>query len=66
MPHEYIKKIKEMFNESAALTAGEKKYFNENLNKWIEEDQSLNLLISKFSEISLNIKPLLKQKGMLA
>lgn len=66
MAHEYIKKIKETFNESPALTAGEKRYFNENLNKWIEEDQSLNLLISKFSEISLDIKPLLKQKGILA
>lgn len=66
MAHESIQKITEMFNESSALTAGEKQYFNENRNKWFEEDKSLNLLISKFSEISLNIRPLLKEKGILA
>jgi len=66
MRHEYMQKIQKIFNESPILTAGEKQYFNENLNKWIEEGQTLNLLISKFSEISLDIRPLLKDKGILA
>jgi hypothetical protein len=66
MGHEDISKIEKIFNESSVLTAGEKEFFNENLNKWIEEEPTLSLLISKFSEISLDIRPLLKQKGILA
>jgi len=58
--------IREALIDSVALTSGEKKYCNENLNKWIEEDKTLNLLISKFSEISLDVRPLLRKKGLLA
>ncbi|CAA6808842.1 MAG: Unknown protein [uncultured Sulfurovum sp.] len=47
------------------FTSGEKQYFSANLSEWISEDKSLNHLISKFSEISLDIKPFLKQNGLL-
>lgn len=47
------------------FTSGEKQYLRENLSEWISEDKSLNNLISKFSEISLDVKPFLKQNGLL-
>lgn len=47
------------------FTSGEKKYFSANLAEWISKDKSLNYLISKFSEISLDIRPFLKQNGLL-
>ena len=47
------------------LTSGEKKYCNDNLVDWVAEDKTLNLLISKFSELSLDVRPFLKQNGLL-
>jgi hypothetical protein len=58
--------IQNALNQYSGFTAGEKKYFNDKLVDWIAEDKSLNLLISKFSEKSLNIKPFLRNLGLIA
>jgi len=58
--------IKNALNSYSGLTSGEKKYFNDNLVDWITEDKSLKLLITKFSEKSLNIKPFLQETGVIA
>ncbi|CAA6820321.1 MAG: Unknown protein [uncultured Sulfurovum sp.] len=47
------------------FTSGEKKYFSANLSEWVSEDKNLDLLISKSSEISLDVRPFLKQNGLL-
>ncbi|HHD82439.1 MAG TPA: hypothetical protein ENK94_04525 [Campylobacterales bacterium] len=61
-----VNAIREVLVKSVALTSGEKRYCTQNLSKWVEEDKTLNLLISKSSEISLDLRPLLKSKGLLA
>jgi len=60
-----IDRIKNALAKYTGLTSGEKKYCNENLVDWVSQDKSLNLLISKLSEKSLNIKPLLKEVGIV-
>ena len=57
--------IQNTLSEYDGLTSGEKKYCSDNLVEWVSEDKSLNLLISKFSEISLDLKPFLQQNGLL-
>ena len=57
--------IQSVLNGYVGLTSGEKAYCNENLNSWVSEDKTLKLLISKLSEISLDVRPLLKQNGLL-
>ncbi len=57
--------IQNALNSYEGLTSGEKKYCNEHLVEWVSEDKSLNLLVSKFSEISLDVKPFLKENGLL-
>jgi len=57
--------IQTLLNRYVGLTSGEKKYCNENLKSWISQDKTLKLLIAKLSEISLDVRPLLKQNGLL-
>jgi len=58
--------IKNALKSYRGLTSGEKKYCNDNLVDWVSQDKSLNLLISKLSEKSLNIKPFLQETGLIA
>jgi len=58
--------IQNALNSYTGLTSGEKKYCNDNLVDWVSQDKSLNLLISKLSEKSLNIKPFLQETGLIA
>ncbi|CAA6827151.1 MAG: Unknown protein [uncultured Sulfurovum sp.] len=57
--------IQNALNEYTGLTSSEKKYCNDNLVDWVSQDKTLNLLISKLSEISLDVRPFLKQNGLL-
>lgn len=57
--------IKTLLNGYVGLTSGEKKYCNENLKSWISQDKTLKLLIAKLSEISLDVRPLFRQNGLL-
>lgn len=57
--------IQTLLNGYVGLTSGEKKYCNENLKSWISQDKTLKLLIAKLSEISLDVRPLFRQNGLL-
>ena len=57
--------IQNALNGYKGFTRSEKQYCSDNLVEWVSEDKSLDLLISKFSEISLDAKPFLKQTGLL-
>ncbi|HIP50589.1 MAG TPA: hypothetical protein EYG94_00760 [Campylobacterales bacterium] len=61
-----INVIQNALNGYAGFTRSEKQYCSDNLATWISEDKSLDLLISKLSEISLDAKPFLKENGLLA
>jgi hypothetical protein len=58
--------IQNALNGYIGFTRSEKQYCSDNLVAWVSEDKSLDLLISKFSEISLDAKPFLKQNGLIA
>ncbi len=47
------------------LTKGEKNYGLSHLNEWVPENGRLEVLIEKFAEQSLDIKPFLDQVGLL-
>ena len=47
------------------LTQSEKRYGLTHLDEWIPEDGHLDVLIKKFAEKSLDIKPFLDQVGLL-
>ena len=47
------------------LTKGEKKYGLSHLDEWVPENGRLEILIEKFAEKSLDIKPFLNQVGLL-
>ncbi len=47
------------------LTKGEKSYGLSHLDEWVPENGRLEVLIEKFAEKSLDIKPFLNQVGLL-
>jgi len=57
--------IQNALNGYIGFTRSEKQYCSSHLDEWVSKDKSLNLLISKFSEISLDAKPFLKEAGLL-
>ena len=58
--------IQNALNGYVGFTSSEKQYCSNHLAEWVSKDTSLDLLISKFSEISLDAKPFLKETGLLA
>jgi hypothetical protein len=58
--------IQSALSSYTGFTSGEKKYCTENLADWVAEDKSLNLLISKFEEKSLDARPFLQNIGLMA
>jgi len=58
--------IQDALSNYQGFTSGEKKYCVENLVDWISRDKTLNLLIEKFEEKSLDMKPFLKKLDLLA
>ena len=57
--------IQKALQEYDGFTSGEKKYCIENLSKWISKENSFDIMISKLAEKSLDVKPFLKQLGLL-
>jgi len=58
--------IQDAIKAYEGFTSSEKKYCNENVVEWVSEDETLNVLISKFEDISLDARPFLQQNGLLA
>lgn len=47
------------------FTLGEKKYCIEHLSEWITNENGLDIMIRKFAEKSLDVRPFLKNIGLL-
>ena len=47
------------------FTSGEKKYCIDHLSEWVSRDNSLNIMINKFAEKSLDVRPFLHDIGLL-
>ena len=63
----YVNIIQNALSSYQGFTSGEKKYCIDNLAEWITEDEnSLDVLVSKFNEKSLDMRPFLKQTGLMA
>ncbi|SFV58596.1 hypothetical protein MNB_SV-12-1906 [hydrothermal vent metagenome] len=60
-----IKIIQNELPKYQGLTKSEKHYGLSHLDEWIPENGRLEVLIEKFAEKSLNIKPFLEQIDLL-
>jgi len=60
----YIEMICNAIQSYKGFTSSEKKFAQDNMHKWIDNTGSLNNLIEKFSEMSLDIKPFIKEKKL--
>jgi len=58
--------IQNALKEYQGFTSGEKKYCADNLAEWVGSDKSLNVLIQKFEEKSLDMRPFLQTTGLMA
>jgi len=57
--------IQDALTNYKGFTSGEKKYCNEHLSEWISHDNSFDKMINKLAEKSLDVKPFLRQIGLL-
>jgi len=60
----YIEMICNAIQSYKGFTSSEKKFAQDNMHNWIDNTGSLNNLIEKFSEMSLDIKPFIKEKKL--
>ena len=60
----YIEMICNAIQSYKGFTSSEKKFAQDNMHNWIDNTGSLNNLIEKFSEISLDIKPFIREKKL--
>ena len=47
------------------FTSGEKKYCMDHLPEWVRKENSLDIMIDKFAEQSLDARPFLEKIGLL-
>jgi len=57
--------IQDALTDYKGFTSGEKKYCNEHLSEWISNDNGFDQMINKLAEKSLDVKPFLRQIGLL-
>lgn len=60
----YIEMICNAIQSYKGFTSSEKKFAQENMHCWIDNTCCLNTLIEKFSELSLDIRPFIKEKKL--
>ncbi len=60
----YIEMICNAIQSYNGFTTSEKEFAQNNMHNWIDNTGSLNNLIEKFSEISLDIKPFIQEKKL--
>lgn len=60
----YIEMICNAIQSYKGFTSSEKKFAQENMHAWIDNTCCLNTLIEKFSELSLDIRPFIKEKKL--
>jgi hypothetical protein len=60
----YVEMICNAIQTYKGFTNSEKQFAQENMHDWIDNSGSLNKLIESFSELSLDIKPFIKEKRL--
>ena len=60
----YIEMICNAIQSYKGFTTSEKEFAQNNMHNWIDNTGSLNNLIEKFSEISLDIRPFIQEKKL--
>ncbi|MCH9813540.1 MAG: hypothetical protein K0U47_06300 [Epsilonproteobacteria bacterium] len=68
MPHklqEYLEKIQEALHQAPTISQEEKSLMLERLEEWRHEDEAMRIIPEKLAEISMEIRPILKEIGLL-
>ncbi len=63
--HKYIEKIKEAVKSSSEISEDEKNLMYRRLEEWRHEDEAMRIIPEKLAEISIAIRPILKEIGLL-
>ncbi len=61
----HFEKIKDAVQNSSKITENEKNLMYEKLEEWIHEDEAMQIIPKKLAEISIEIRPILKEIGLL-
>lgn len=60
-----INKIKEAVKDSPKISEDEKNLMYQRLEEWRHEDEAMRLIPDMLAEISVEIRPILKEIGLL-
>jgi hypothetical protein len=60
-----IEKIKEAVQKSSKIPEDKKNLMYQRLEEWRHEDEAMRLIPDMLAEISLEIRPILKEIGLL-
>jgi hypothetical protein len=60
----YINSLCEAIESYQGFTSSEKKFGLENIHNWIDNEGNLDTFISKFSELSLDVKPFIEENHL--
>lgn len=60
-----IEKIKDAVKSSPEITEDEKNLMYQRLEEWRHEDDAMRIIPEKLAEISVAIRPILKEIGLL-
>ena len=60
-----IESIKEAVKKSSSISEDEKNLMYQRLEEWRHEDDAMRIIPEKLAEISMSIKPILKELGFL-
>ncbi len=61
----FIEKLINAIQSYRGFTSSEKEYAQTNIYRWVDNNSNLDILIKKFAEISLDIKPFLLEKSLV-
>ncbi len=65
MMQKKIEKIKDAVKDSQHITEDEKNLMYQRLEEWRHEDDAMRIIPEKLAEISMAIRPILKEVGFL-
>ncbi len=65
MMQKKIEKIKDAVKDSQQITEDEKNLMYQRLEEWRHEDDAMRIIPEKLAEISMAIRPILKEIGFL-
>ncbi len=62
---EHFEKIKDAVKNSKEISESEKNLMYQRLEEWRHEDEAMSIIPQKLAEISVAIRPILKEIGLL-